>query len=177
MILDQHLQTVGIYTSAQKAVEALDGLILKGFPLVKIFLLGPSDVAPQKSLEMSKLIKQERFGTVTGTINGLTKGFFLGNMTGSVVGIALGLGLLCLPGLGQVALSWAIIFTAISSGMGTVTGGIIGSLIALGLSEAQMKEYNNLISQGKFLIVIEGTKEEIASAREILRAQKGQRSL
>ncbi len=179
MNLDEHLRAVGIYHNQQLIVQDLDRLILKGFPLVKILLLGPSDleVKGENSLFLGRLIEQNKIGTITGTTTGLTKGFFLGNLAGSTVGVLLGLGLLCLPGLGQIALSSAMIFTLISGGICTVTGGIIGSFIGLGLSEGQVKEYQNLISQGKFLIVIKGTKEEIAYAEDILKVQKGQKSL
>lgn len=78
MILDQDLQILKIYSTQEEALRSLDDLILKGFPLVKIFLLGPNGltVKPENSLPLNRLIEQEKIGTVTGTRTGLTKGFF-----------------------------------------------------------------------------------------------------
>lgn len=51
------------------------------------------------------------FGAITGTVTGLKKGLVLGNLIGGSSGLLLGLGLLALPGVGQVVLSSAIAFT------------------------------------------------------------------
>ena len=179
MFLEQYLQIVNTYTSQEQAVAALDAIIFKGFPLAKIFLLAPSNfiVKPENMLLLSRLVKQERIGTFISTSTGLTKGFVFGNLTGSAVGVVLGLGILAIPGLGQMALSSAMLFTLISGGICTATGGVVGSLIGFGLSEAKVKEYNELIAQGKFLLVIEGTKEEIATVQDILIAQQKSRQI
>ena len=51
------------------------------------------------------------FGAITGTVTGLKKGLVLGNLIGGSSGLLLGLGLLALPGVGQVILFSAIAFT------------------------------------------------------------------
>jgi len=179
MILNEHLQTCGIYSNHQTVVEALDELIFKGFPLSKIFLLCPNnmELKAKNSLFVTKLKEQEQIGSINGTILGLTKCFCLGNLTGSIAGVLLGVGLLCLPGIGQVTTSIAMLFTLISAGVGTATGGVIGSLVGLGLSEAKMQEYNRIIDEGKFLIIIQGTKEEIAYAEDVLTIFQGERTI
>ncbi len=52
------------------------------------------------------------------------------------------------------------------------TGGIIGVLIGLGLTSTQVTMYAQRVSLGQFLLILEGTKEEIFRAQQLLNHQK-----
>lgn len=41
-ILDQHRQVVGVFSERETAGQALDRLVLSGFPIAQAFLVGPS---------------------------------------------------------------------------------------------------------------------------------------
>ncbi len=162
MILNQKRDVIGIYPSGDTAAKAFDHLILSGFSLNKVFLVGQNG---------TQRLQSQR-GEITGTATGLKKGLFLGNILGGTTGLLLGLGILALPGVGQVALVNAIAFTLLSGGVCTAAGGIIGVLIGLGLTSTQATQYAQRVSLGQFLLILEGTKEEIFRAQQLLQYQK-----
>ncbi len=171
MLLNQHRSAIGTFSTPEAAALAFDQLVLSGFPLAKIFLLGQ----PLNSQGELPIVDYASATAITGTPLGLKKGFLLGNAIGTVTGLLLGVGILALPGIGQVAATSAIAFTLLGGGVGIAAGGIIGALIGLGLTEEQAKTYSRRIAQGNILLVIEGTNTEIDRARQILTAQGIQR--
>jgi len=162
MILNQKRDVIGVYPSSDTAAIAFDHLILAGFSLNKVFLVGQDGTQRP----------QPHIGEITGTATGFKKGLFLGNVLGGTTGLLLGLGILALPGVGQIALMNAIAFTLLSGGVCTAAGGIIGVLIGLGLTSTQATEYAQRVSLGQFLLIMEGTQEEIFRAQQLLRHQK-----
>jgi hypothetical protein len=167
-ILDQHRQVVGIFSSREEAGIALDRIVFSGFPIAKVFLLGKHWNESFQNAVPSKLPSNE-FGKITGTATGLKKGMFIGNLLGGTTGLLLGAGLIALPGVGQLMLSSAIAFILVSGGICTAAGGLTGALIGLGLTSEQAKAYSLKVSEGSFLIVVEGTKAEIDRVRHLLK--------
>ena len=162
-ILTQHRAVIGTFPSREVAGLALDQLILSGFPVAQVFLLG-HDSKPQNSW-----VPSHSFGAVTGTATGLKKGMILGNFVGGTTGLLLGVGLMALPGVGQLMLSSAIAFVLLSGGICTAAGGLTGALIGLGLTSEQAKKCGQQVSNGSFLIVVEGTEQNIDRARHLLK--------
>jgi hypothetical protein len=167
-ILNQHRQVVGIFSSREAAGVALDRIVLSGFPIAQVFLLGQGG---SDSLETSSTaeLSSANFGNITGTATGLKKGMVLGNLLGGTTGLLLGAGLIALPGVGQLMLSSAIAFMILSGGICTAAGGLAGALIGLGVTSEQAKAYSQKVSEGSFLIVVEGTTAEIKRARHLLK--------
>jgi hypothetical protein len=163
-ILTQQRQVLGAFSSREDAGEALDCLVFSGFPLAQVFLLGQGSGKWQNSLNLPS----ESFGAIAGTATGLKKGMFLGNLVGGATGLILGMGLLALPGVGQVLLSGAIGFTLLSGGICTAAGGLMGALIGLGLTSEQAKAYQQQISQGSVLLIVEGSGHEVDRAKYLL---------
>jgi hypothetical protein len=163
-ILTQQRQVLGTFSSREEAGQALDCLVFSGFPLAQVFLLGQSCQEQQNSLNLPS----ESFGAIAGTATGLKKGMFLGNLVGGATGLLLGVGLLALPGVGQVLLSGAIGFTLLSGGICTAAGGLAGALIGLGLTSEQAKAYQQQISQGSILLIAEGSAQEVDRAKYLL---------
>lgn len=93
----------------------------------------------------------------------------LGNFIGGTTGLLLGAGLIALPGVGQLMLSSAIAFVLLSGGICTAAGGLTGALIGLGLTSEQAKQYSQQVSKGSFLVVVEGTDQDIDRARHLLK--------
>jgi hypothetical protein len=167
-ILDQHRQVVGIFSSREEAGIALDRIVLSGFPIAQVFLLGKDGEEYFQNTIPSKLTSNN-FGTITGTATGLKKGMVIGNLVGGTTGLLLGAGLIALPGVGQLMLSSAIAFIFLSGGICTAAGGLTGALIGLGVTSEQAKAYNQKVSEGSFLLIVEGTTAEIDIARHLLK--------
>lgn len=158
-VLKQQRRVIATFSNLEAAGEALDRLILSGFPIAQTFLVGQNSNRSENPASLP--FPASDFGTITGTATGLKKGLILGNLLGGASGLLLGTGLLALPGVGQVALSTAIVFTLLSGGICTATGGLIGGLISLGLSAEEAKKYSRLVANGNVLLLIEGTVQDI----------------
>ncbi|MGV0024959.1 hypothetical protein [Phormidesmis priestleyi] len=166
-VLNQRRQVIGMFSNRETAGQALDQLVLSGFPIAQAFLIGQdqniSEHTPSSTLPASTI------GAITGTATGLKKGFVLGNLVGGASGVLLGAGLLALPGVGQVVLSSAIAFTLLSGGICTAAGGVMGGLIGLGLTSEQAKKYHQQVANGNILLMVEGTAQEIDRAQQLLK--------
>lgn len=168
-ILTRRRQVIGTFSSREAAGQALDRLVVSGFPIAQVYLLGENSSDLCQNSSTSAELPSDSFGTLTGTATGLKKGMVLGNLVGGATGLVLGAGLIALPGVGQLMLSSAIAFVLLSGGVCTAAGGLTGALIGLGLTSEQAKEYSRQISRGSFLIVIEGTAREIDRAQHLLK--------
>ncbi len=161
-ILAQRRQVIRLFSNREIAGQALDHLIFSGFPISQIFLLGQDE-----SKQLPPTLPNP-YGRVTGTATGLKKGLVIGNLAGGATGLLLGAGLIALPGVGQLVLSSAIGFVLLSGGICTAAGGVTGALIGLGLTSAQAKAYSQQIAGGSFLLIVEGTSQEIERAEYLL---------
>lgn len=168
MTLKQHRRAIAVFPARDLAANAFDQLVLSGFPLAKLFLLGAASGDDRNNGTSAPQAAPTQRGAITGTATGLKKGLVLGNVMGGTAGLLLGVGLLALPGIGHVVLTSAIALTLISTGACTAAGGLIGALIGLGLTTEQAKAYATQIAEGKSLLVVEGTTQEIFRAERIL---------
>ncbi len=166
-VLGQQRRVIGTFSSLEAAGQALDHLVLAGFPIAQAFLVGQTGQTPEH-LAPLELPSADR-GTITGTAAGLQKGLLVGNYLGGATGLLTGMGLLALPGVGALALSVAIGFTLLSGVVGTAAGGVIGAMIGLGLTADQAKQYDWLVANGNVLLLVAGTTEEIDRAQELLK--------
>ena len=172
MVLSQHKRTIGIFSSRQEARDALKQLKTSGFPMAQVSLFTKdSDRNQQLSNDevMSGLVNQARQGATTGSVQGLVTG----NKLGGVAGLLLGVSTLAIPGIGHAILAASagtVITFALSSGtIGAASGALIGGLIGLGVTEAQVKSQGEFVPQGDYLLVVEGTDNDIYRAESILR--------
>ena len=61
------------------------------------------------------------------------------------------------------------IATALSGGViGALAGSLAGSLIGLGIPEDRARLYGDLVAQGDYLVIVEGSESDIALAESIL---------
>jgi hypothetical protein len=99
------------------------------------------------------------------------KGAVAGVTLGGLTGLLVGLGIVAIPGVGPVMLAGAAataIGTAISgSAIGAAAGSLAGGLIGLEIPEDRAKVYSDRVSQGDYLVIVEGSKADIALAESI----------
>ncbi|MBV8885226.1 MAG: hypothetical protein JO235_14695 [Chroococcidiopsidaceae cyanobacterium CP_BM_RX_35] len=171
MVLSQQRRTIGIFSSRRAAGQALDQLRAAGFPMAQVALVSQDTILNRYHSDdkvMSELVEQARQGATTGSVPGLVTG----NKIGSVAGLVLGISTLAIPGVGHAILAASagtVIAFALSSGaIGAVSGGLIGGLIGLGVTEVQVKRQSESASQGNYLLTAIGTVDEIYLAESIL---------
>jgi hypothetical protein len=101
------------------------------------------------------------------------KGAIAGGTLGGLTGLLVGLGAISIPGVGPVMLAGVAataIATTVSGGaIGAAAGGLAGGLVGLGLPEDHAKVYSDRVSQGDYLVLVEGSAADIALAESTLR--------
>jgi hypothetical protein len=103
---------------------------------------------------------------------GVKKGAATGGALGGLTGLLVGLGALAIPGIGPVMLGGAAataLATALSGGaIGAAAGGLLGGLVGLGIPEDRAKGYSDRVSHGEYLVMVDGSDDEIRRAEAIL---------
>jgi hypothetical protein len=94
---------------------------------------------------------------------------------GGVAGVLMGIGALMLPGIGSIAVlgvNSALVGMATGGAYGAAAGTLMGAALGNDISEEESKKYSDRLAQGKYLMIVEGSKEELSLAGEVLSAQK-----
>ncbi len=167
MPLNQYKRAVGVFTNRQDAEYALNELRDSGFFMDAVSVV-VRDADQKDNIAGAEVQKQVGNKSDEGAVTGVVAGGALGGLAGLLVG----LGTLAIPGVGPVMLAGAtatLIATTISGGaIGAISGSIIGALIGLGIPEARARVYNERVVRGEYLVIIDGTIDNIALATTIL---------
>lgn len=143
---------VAVYDEFPQAVEAIQALEKSPFPNDQVSLATGSlspDVMAEEALEYGD--------KTTGTT---AKGAGIGGL----VGLLLGVPLLLIPGIGPMLLAGPI-FTGAT---GAVVGGFLGALKGWGVHEDHLLEYEQMVRNGKILVVAGGEPDDVAEAKRVL---------
>jgi len=103
---------------------------------------------------------------------GAAAGAITGGAIGGITGLLVGLGAVAIPGIGPVMLAGATataLATTLSGGViGAAAGGLVGALIGLGIPEERARVYNDRVAAGGYLVMVEGSVDEIRRAETVL---------
>ncbi|XGW00262.1 MAG: general stress protein [Leptolyngbya sp. BL-A-14] len=176
MALGHQKRAVGTFSSYQDAEVAVRELRDSGFPMDRVSVVGRdtdranelSDIGGSGSVgDKGKQVAHD-----TQADQGAKKGAVAGGTLGGLTGLLVGLGALAIPGIGPVMLGGALataLATTISGGaIGAAAGGLVGALVGLGIPEDRAKVYNDRVSRGDYLVIVDGSQEEVHRAEGIL---------
>lgn len=155
-------RAVGTFATRKDARLALTELRDAGFNMDKISAIAENpqndSMADAKVHSSGERAKE---GAETGAV--------MGAATGSIFGLIGSLGVLAIPGVG-VATEVAVLLgnALLGSGVGAAGGSLVGALIGWGIPEKEAEYYNELLSQGNYVVLVEGTAAEISGAEAIL---------
>ena len=154
---------IGIISTRETATQALDDLRAIGFPMDGISVI-------TKNTEFN----DSRSGTDAGRrsmtpVEGARTGAIAGGTTAGLLTLIAGLGVLIIPGFGPVLAIESMLATLLASSATATLGGLVGALQGWFVPEEQARLYNEWVSQGEYLVTIEGTESEIQQAEPILR--------
>ena len=96
---------------------------------------------------------------------GATAGGIAGMGVGAALGWLAGLGALAIPGVGPFIAAGPIMAALSGAAVGTATGGVVGSLVGLGMPEFEAKRYDAKIREGNILISVHtesGKQKDVA---------------
>lgn len=148
--------SIAVFNSHQKAIDSIVLLKENNFPLKKVSLIGKAEIVDDKiHVRSSEPIIDSP--AIAGTILGTT------------IGLLTGIGLFAIPGLGFLFGAGAIIGAIGGFDLGLVAGGVGTILLQLGVKNDYAIKYNEQIKNGKFLLIVNGTEEEIDQAKTILK--------
>jgi hypothetical protein len=105
------------------------------------------------------------------TIEGVTKTGLTAGGIGSLAGLLVGLGLLVIPGVGPIAIMGGKVAVAglLTGGFyGAAAGGILGAVLGNGVSREQAKIYSEHLAQGNYILIVEGSSEELHQVESTL---------
>ncbi len=176
MVLGQHKRAVGTFSSYQDAETALRELKDSGFSMDRVSVVGNNvdrhtDVSgADASTRLQDAGRHAAHDTEAD--EGVKKGAVAGGTVGGLTGLLVGLGALAIPGVGPVMLGGAVataLATAISGGaIGAAAGSLVGGLVGLGIPEDRAKVYGDRVSRGDYLVIVDGSDDEIHQAEAIL---------
>ncbi|MBW4469142.1 MAG: hypothetical protein KME45_01935 [Stenomitos rutilans HA7619-LM2] len=176
MVLGHHKRAVGSFSSYRDAETAVRELRDSGFPMDRVSVVGrDTDRAAEiagndANARLSDKSKQVAHDTQAD--EGAKKGAVAGGTLGGLTGLLVGLGALAIPGIGPVMLGGALataLATTISGGaIGAAAGGLVGGLVGLGIPEDRARVYNDRVSRGDYLVIVDGSEDEVRRAEGIL---------
>jgi hypothetical protein len=160
-------RAVGVFANRLETERALLEIKSSGFPMDNIAVVGRNadtednvaGVPVHKSID-----NKADEGAVTGAVTG--------GALGGITGLLVGLGTLAIPGVGPVLLAGAAATTLATTLTGTAIGAggasLLGALIGLGVPDNEAQVYSDLLEQGHYLVVVDGTEHQVRNAGEIL---------
>ncbi len=164
MAIGRTQHAVGIFSNRQDAEYALSELRDAGFDMNKVSVI-VKNADPNESLGGADVSDSKGEQIAGGTKAGATTGA----VTGGVIALVGSLGVLALPGVGAAAeVGILLANTLLGGAIGAATGALAGALIGWGVPEERAKYYEQRVSGGDYLVVVQGTAEEILRAEAIL---------
>jgi hypothetical protein len=167
-ITGKHRRAVGVFPNRPAAEQAMHELKDSGFPMGRVSIITRD--ADKHDNDIAGAEVRDRVGNKAD--EGATIGAVSGGVLGGLTGLLVGLGTLAIPGIGPIMLAGATattLATTLAGGaIGAVSGGLLGALIGLGIPEERARVYEERIARGGYLVIVDGTDEDIARAETIL---------
>jgi hypothetical protein len=172
MIVDTQERAVGVFSTYREVVDALNELRSRGFTMNKISVMGKDmDDLPQNNSVRD--VQMQDIADITQADEGAKTGAIAGGSVGGLTGLLVGLGSLAIPGIGPIMLAGAAataLATTLAGGaIGAAAGTFVGALVGLGIPEDSAQVYQGYITQGDYLILVDGTESEVRQAESILK--------
>jgi hypothetical protein len=172
MVLGNYRRAIGVFARRRDAEYALDELRASGFPMHNISVVAKDS---ERGDHISGVDLSDRVGNEADT--GAAVGAVTGTAGGMLAGLLTGLGLLAIPGLGPViaagTVGTTLVTTLAGGGIGALSGSLIGALAGLGIPEDRARVYSDRLSAGDFMVIVDGTPDEIARAEAVLLRNRG----
>lgn len=150
--------TVAVCQTHREALQAINKLDDEHYPLEKVSVVGKTEII-EDHLQVKFRYSYENVPLIIGAI------------VGPFIGLFTGLGYYIIPGLEQLYKTGPLIGTLAGFGLGTFIGGLITLLATARAKNRRFLAYKKHLREGKFLVVVEGTLNEIEQAEKILHTE------
>jgi len=168
-MVGQNRRATGTFSTHREAESALGELRNSGFNMDQISIIGNN---ANNNSDMAGAQTGENLNDLDNKADeGARKGAVSGGAAGGLTGLLVGLGLVAIPGVGPVMLAGAaataLATTLTGSAIGAAAGGLVGGLVGLGIPKDRAKIYSDRVEQGDYLVMVDGTDEEIRQVETI----------
>ncbi|MGJ5674009.1 MAG: general stress protein [Nostochopsis sp.] len=169
--LHRNRRAIGAFSHHRDAEAALMELRNSGFPMNQISLIAKD--SGDRLPGVNTGVNHNNVAAQTKTEEGAKAGAATGGVLGGLGGLLVGLGALAIPGVGPViaggAVATALATTVAGGAIGAAAGGLTGGLIGLGIPENRARLYSDRFNRGDYLVMVDGTDEQIHHAEAILK--------
>ena len=169
--MNHERRAVGVFANRLETENALLEIKSNGFSMENVSVVGRNADSADRvaGVEIHNNIDNKADeGAVAGAVTG--------GALGGVTGLLVGLGTLAIPGIGPVMLAGAAATALATTLAGTAIGAggasLLGALIGLGVPDNDAQVYSDLLEQGYYLVVVDGTETQVRQAGEVL-SRKG----
>ncbi|WP_250123593.1 general stress protein [Chroococcidiopsis sp. CCMEE 29] len=167
MALPEQKRSIGVFPNRFDAEKAINELKATGFSMDKVSVIGP-DTNPEEveaaANNLGGIDNQSNQAARAGTISG--------GALGGLAGVLTGIATLTIPGLGPVvaggAAATALASTLAGTAVGATAGGLVGGMSSLAIPELKAQAYKDWLSRGAYLVMLEGSEDDIGRAETIL---------
>ncbi len=148
----------GVFSKVGDAERAITELQHHGYGSndISVFAKDKSKVHVLEE-EMDTTVTSNKGDRGKNAGKGAGLGALSGGALGGIGGLIAGLGLLAIPGIGQIAAAGPIAAALTGAGIGAGGGGIVGALVGAGMPERDAKQYENHLKEGKIIVIVEAT--------------------
>lgn len=165
MVTSSQTRACGLFSSREDADQALTELKSSGFPMDKISVVARDAGESVGEVETSDRVGDKNVGTPAGAIGETLTNASLGSFL-------VGLGSLAIPGIGPIiaagSLGAALVAGTASTGVAVAAfDGLVKALTEFGIPEETARIYTDRLVAGDYLVVVEGTEEDISRAQGI----------
>jgi uncharacterized membrane protein len=152
-----------VFDNEDQTVRALEELKAAGFTSdhVSVVLKDRRD-----SAHLAERTDMAGEGAATGAVTG--------GVLGGLAGFLVGISAMVIPGIGPIVGTGILVSTLAGAGIGAATGGLVGALAGQGVPEEDARGYERHVSEGRTLVTVGATTDQLASeAERILHANGG----
>ncbi|WP_445633934.1 General stress protein 17M-like domain-containing protein [Nostoc sp. DSM 114161] len=168
MITKDTIRAVGVFANSQNIEQAINDLKTANFPLEKVSVIVKDAEKGEKlgEAQISDRINNQDVNT-TGAVGDTLTATSWGTLL-------VGLSSLALPSLGAVLAAGSVGVALVSSVAGVAVGAaanqnLLKALGDLGIPEDRARVYSDRLQQSYYLVILEGSEEEIHRVEPILR--------
>jgi len=151
--------TIGVYENHEKALAAAKELKDGGYPVKHLSIIGKAETEGVDEQGNPTEHYPLKLGGAAAT-----------TALGTTLGILTGVGLFAIPGIGFLYGAGALVGAIAGFDFGLIGGGIASVLMNTGVNEQAANKYHTELEGGKYLLVAQGSEDEVQKAKDILHA-------
>lgn len=165
-MMESDKAAVAVYDGHDGAEQAVIALQRAGFDMKKLSIVGTGYQSREQMVGFYNTGDRVKFWGGTGAL------------WGGLWGLLLGSAFFAVPGIGPLVVGGPLVAAIVSAvESAAVVGGLsaIGAaLYSSGIPKDSVLRYETALKADKYLVVVNGTSDEVAKARDILRSTKAQ---